>query len=140
MKAIDVRTGAQLEIGVQITTLAGLQYINEAIRDVCLRYPKAGKIGSSTIISTDSDTFYDIDTSSSILQIKDVFSVKGSEEYLLRNNGYCYEVTSDDKIRFFELGTYKVEFYKQYDSLTNEESNVPLPHQFHDCLKFFCSS
>jgi hypothetical protein len=127
MKVDDIRIRAQITSGLQINSVTALQWVKEAIEDICSTYYQAGKTVTETTTVTDPSVNYTL--------LKPLLKLLGVKDSDL--NDVSYTLNADNTITFDEAGTYTIGYKALPDMPETTSSDVPLPFLYVPCIEFF---
>lgn len=128
MTGKDIRVQAQLHCDLNIESPYAIRYINEAINQLALEYDTAMNKGFTTI-TVDNVSWNELP--------KDVVVIK---KVTRDNTAYNSFIVDGNMIRFYDIGTYEIEYLKMPTPLTTETDEPDINSLYHYAIALFVAS
>jgi hypothetical protein len=108
-----------------------LRYLNNSVRELVLRYDTAKKPATQTIVCTDTNEWYSLNSGLALNRVLDSSNLPYSR----------YDIRIDDsKIQFASSGTYTVYYMTDQTALTSMASVLSVNEVYHRPLAFRVAS
>lgn len=128
MKVDDIRIRAQITSGLQINSVTALNWVKEAIEDICSSYNNAGKTVIENTTVTDPSINYTLQKP--LLKLLGITDTDNNETV-------NYKLNDDNTITFIEAGSYTIGYKALPDMPETTSSDVPLPFLYVPCIEFY---
>lgn len=129
MKIKDIRIAAQVEISLDISEQANRIFLNKAIRNIAMNYDTAKKREAITLTATKDEW---VDLPNDFIKVYEITDSNG-----FRYNDYNI---SDGQIKFYDDGTYSMQYYRLPKDATVETDEPEINVLYHMPCSLFIAA